>query len=234
MCKLFLPWLCSPCGFLMLLPHCGFRPLSGCVKQSLRLSRQSLPEGRSLIEKIQLATLAMGSPLGWRPSNSNGHFHTSGLCYGGGPMHNDFPSGPAGGYHPTEGPSRVLGALCFVPPNPTPTPRPRFDSQPFLWLKTSYSGGECLHRNHCSFRLRVCNQTHWGETDEPSWMLSGGVRQPGVEDVEKGSVFQGLAGEWLLLRLQMPLLKNVCTSKFMGRLGPWRAWQAGCWNEGGS
>lgn len=23
----------------------------------------------------------------------------------------------------------------------------------------------------------------------------------------------------------MPLLKNVCTSKFMDRVGPWRAWQ---------
>lgn len=121
MCKLFLPWMCSPCGFLMLLPHCGFRPLPDCVKQSLS-------EGRSLIEKIQLATLAMASPLGWGPSDSNGHFHTSSLCYGEGPVHNGLPSGPAGGYHTTEGPSRVLGALCFVPPHPTPTPWP-FDSQ---------------------------------------------------------------------------------------------------------
>lgn len=48
-----------------------------------------------------------------------------------------------------------------------------FDSQTrvCLWLRTSCSGGELIHKNHWS--AGECVQTHWGGTDEPSWLLSG-------------------------------------------------------------
>lgn len=60
-------------------------------------------------------------------------------------------------------------------------------------------------------------------------MLCGGVRQAGVEDVEKGSVFQGLAGGMAIAKVTNASAKK-CMQRVYGQSGTLeRAWQGGCW-----
>lgn len=122
-CAHFLPWIFSLCGFLMPLSHCGLRFLFGCVASHTGFPGRAFTAGRSLIGRTQLATLAVGSPLGWGPSNSNGHCHTSGLCCGGRSHAQRLPLGcqqgrttPLNGHPGFLGLSALCLFLCGAPP----------------------------------------------------------------------------------------------------------------------